>query len=176
MPAAVQVGSTGDDVKRLQRVLARHRMWNPFGPITGAFDATLEASVKAFQHSNGLTADGVVGPATWAKLPAYREASPTLQPGSLGPAVAWLQRALAGKVVQVSFAAYSGAIDGQFGPMTEASVKALQTWAGVPASGVVDAQTLIQLADRGLARCAGTGEHERVELGPDGRAQHQPSR
>jgi peptidoglycan hydrolase-like protein with peptidoglycan-binding domain len=138
MPATILIGSTGDDVKRLQRVLARQLVWNPFGPITGVFDATLETSVKSFQQANGLTADGVVGPSTWAKLPAYREASPTLAPGSKGPAVAWLQQALAGKVVAVSFAPYAGAIDGLFGPLTEASVKALQTWAQVPASGVVD--------------------------------------
>jgi peptidoglycan hydrolase-like protein with peptidoglycan-binding domain len=138
MPATISIGSTGDDVKRLQRVLARQLLWNPFGPITGVFDATLETSVKTFQQSNGLTADGVVGPLTWAKLPAYREASPTLAFGSEGPAVAWLQLALAGKVVAVSFTPYAGAIDGQFGPVTEASVKALQTWAQVPATGVVD--------------------------------------
>ncbi len=138
MPATISVGSTGDDVKRLQRVLARQLAWNPFGPITGVFDADLETSVKTFQQSNGLTADGVVGPLTWAKLPAYREASPTLTLGSMGPAVAWLQQALAGKVVAVSFAPYAGAIDGQFGPMTEASVKSLQSWAQVPATGVVD--------------------------------------
>ena len=138
MPATIQPGSTGDDVKRLQRVLARRLLWNPFGPITGLFDGTLESSVKAFQQSNGLAADGVVGPSTWAKLPPYREASPTVALGSLGPVVAWLQRALAGKIVQVSFAPYADAIDGIFGPLTEASVKALQTWAQVPATGVVD--------------------------------------
>ena len=138
MPATISVGSTGDDVRRLQRVLARQLLWNPFGPITGVFDATLETSVKTFQQSNGLTADGVVGPSTWAKLPAYREASPTLASGSKGPAVAWLQQALAGKVVAVSFPPYSGAIDGQFGPVTEASVKALQSWAKVSPTGVVD--------------------------------------
>ncbi len=38
----------------------------------------------------------------------------------------------------MSFTPYAGAIDGQFGPVTEASVKALQTWAQVPATGVVD--------------------------------------
>ena len=38
----------------------------------------------------------------------------------------------------MSFAPYAGAIDGQFGPMTEASVKSLQSWAQVPATGVVD--------------------------------------
>jgi peptidoglycan hydrolase-like protein with peptidoglycan-binding domain len=138
MPATIGPGSTGDDVKRLQRVLARQLLWNPFGPITGVFDASLETSVKSFQTANGLTVDGIVGPATWAKLPAYREASPTLASGRTGPAVAWLQQALAGQDVAVNFAPYPGAIDGQFGPVTEAAVRALQTWAAVPVTGVVD--------------------------------------
>src|SRR5271168_2483120 len=110
--------STGDDVKRLQRVLARHLLWNPFGPITGVFDATLETSVKSFQQSNGLTVDGIVGPATWAKLSAYREASPTLKTGSAGPAVAWLQQTMKGAAVVIQFPAYAGAVDGIFGPQT----------------------------------------------------------
>ena len=141
MPDTISLGSTGDDVKRLQRVLARQLAWNPFGPITGVFDASLESSVKSFQQANGLAADGVVGPATWAKLPAYREASPTLAPESLGPAVAWLQQALAGKDVAVSFTPYAGAIDGIFGPVTQAAVRALQTWAGVGATGIVEDNT-----------------------------------
>jgi peptidoglycan hydrolase-like protein with peptidoglycan-binding domain len=141
MPATIGPGSTGDDVKRLQRVLARHALWNLFGPINGVFDATLEASVKSFQQSNGLTVDGVVGPATWAKLPPYREASPTLSTGSNGPAVAWLQQALQGKDIGIQFPAYTGAIDGQFGPMTLTALQGLQTWANIPASGVVDDTT-----------------------------------
>lgn len=141
MPASIGPGSTGDDVKRLQRVLARQLLWNPFGPITGVFDAGLEVSVKNFQAANGLTVDGLVGPATWAKLPAYREASPTLAAGWTGPAVGWLQLALAGKETAVSFAPYSGSIDGQFGPLTEAAVRALQAWASVPVTGVVDDNT-----------------------------------
>jgi peptidoglycan hydrolase-like protein with peptidoglycan-binding domain len=138
MPATIHPGSTGDDVRRLQRALARQLLWNPFGPITGDFDASLETSVKAFQQSNGLTADGVVGPATWAKLPPYREASPIFGLGSRGPGVAWLQQALAGKVVAVGFAPYDGAIDGIFGPLTDAALKALQAWAGVAVTGVAD--------------------------------------
>ena len=123
MPATISLGSTGDDVKRLQRALARQLLWNPFGPITGVFDASLETSVKDFQQSNGLTVDGVVGPETWAKLPAYREASPTFSIGSLGPGVAWLQQALAGKDIGVSFPPYTGAIDGIFGPLTDAALR-----------------------------------------------------
>ncbi|HYY26609.1 MAG TPA: peptidoglycan-binding protein [Chthoniobacterales bacterium] len=141
MPATISLGSTGDDVKRLQRVLARHLLWNPFGPITGVFDASLETSVKDFQQANGLLVDGIVGPATWAALPGYREASPELKEGSEGPAVAWLQKALSGMVVLVEFPPYSGAIDGIFGPKTNAAVRALQTWAGQPPTGVVGDDT-----------------------------------
>ncbi len=141
MPATISLGSTGDDVKRLQRVLARHLEWNPFGPITGTFDASLETAVKSFQSAHGLTIDGIVGPLTWAALPAYREASPTLQLGSHGPAVAWLQKALAGLVVAVSFAPYTGPIDGIFDAGTETAVKALQAWAGKTVDGVVGDDT-----------------------------------
>jgi peptidoglycan hydrolase-like protein with peptidoglycan-binding domain len=60
---------------------------------------------------------------------------------SLGPAVAWLQQAMAGKELPINFTPYAGAIDGIFGPVTDASVRALQTWAGVPVTGVVDDNT-----------------------------------
>ena len=96
MPNIIQQGSTGDDVKRLQRVLARIGVTSPFGPISGQFDAALATAVRSFQTDNGLTPDGIVGPATWAKLPSYREASPTLRLGAAGPVVAWLQQTLNG--------------------------------------------------------------------------------
>ncbi len=141
MPATIGPGSTGDDVKRLQRVLARMLAWNPFGPITGVFDASLETAVKDFQQSNGLTVDGIVGPATWAKLPPYREASPTLHMGSLGPVVAWLQQTMQGAAVAIEFPPYAGAVDGIFGPLTRNAVEGMQSWAGVAASGIVDDDT-----------------------------------
>ena|ERR1700747_1264374 len=142
MPSTISLGSTGDDVKRLQRALGRQLLAAPFGPITGVFDATLENDVKSFQSANGLVPDGVVGPATWAVLPAYREASPELKAGSKGPAVAWLQKALGGKVAGTELPnVYSGAIDGIFGPKTDAAVRAVQKWAGLPETGIVDDDT-----------------------------------
>jgi peptidoglycan hydrolase-like protein with peptidoglycan-binding domain len=36
--------------------------------ITGVFNAETERVVIRFQRENGLTADGIVGPATWAAL------------------------------------------------------------------------------------------------------------
>jgi peptidoglycan hydrolase-like protein with peptidoglycan-binding domain len=112
-------------------------LYNPFGPITGSFDASLETAVKSFQQSNGLTVDGIVGPQTWSALPSYREASPRLAQGSNGPGVAWLQKALSGADVAVQFTPYGGAIDGIFGPATETAVRAMQTWAGIGADGIV---------------------------------------
>ncbi len=137
MAVTIGLGATGEDVKRVQRALARQLLWNPFGPITGVYDATLESSVKLFQEANGLPATGTVDGATWAKLPAYKEASPTLRAGDTGPVVAWLQQALKGQDVAIQFTPYAGAIDGIFGPLTETAVRALQTWSGATADGVV---------------------------------------
>jgi peptidoglycan hydrolase-like protein with peptidoglycan-binding domain len=138
MPATIQLGSKGPLVKRVQRVFARELLWNPFGPITGLFDAGLEASVKNWQQSANLTVDGIVGPQTWASLPAYQEVAPDLKPGDTGPVVAWLQQTLAGKNIGIEFLAYSGPIDGIYGPLTEASVKSMQAWAKVKVTGCID--------------------------------------
>ena len=56
----LKLGSEGEDVKKLQIKLG-------VDPI-GKFGPKTDAAVKAWQSANGLTADGVVGPATWAKL------------------------------------------------------------------------------------------------------------
>ena len=53
-------GSRGNDVKSLQRIL--HLLDD------GIFGALTEEAVKEFQTANGLTSDGIVGNATWAKL------------------------------------------------------------------------------------------------------------
>lgn len=56
----LKVGSEGADVKKLQEKLGVEAI-GKFGPKT-------EAAVKAWQKANGLKDDGIVGPATWAKL------------------------------------------------------------------------------------------------------------
>ncbi len=63
----ISLGATGDAVKRLQRALRRTP--NEGLKVDGVFNATLETAVKQFQQGAGLTADGVVGPLTWAALP-----------------------------------------------------------------------------------------------------------
>jgi murein L,D-transpeptidase YcbB/YkuD len=40
--------------------------------IDGVFGSKTQDAVKSFQQGNNLTADGIVGPLTWAALPASR--------------------------------------------------------------------------------------------------------
>jgi len=134
MPKTIKLGDTGDDVKRLQRVFARMKVLGPEN-IDGIFGAGTDQVVKEFQQSSGLLVDGVVGPITWGHIHPYREASPTLQAGSLGPVVALLQG-----VLKTGFG-YAGAIDGIFGPATEAVVRQYQTNSGLPVTGVMDERT-----------------------------------
>ena len=54
-------GDNNENVKLMQQKLGIEPAVTNFGPKT-------EAAVKAWQSANGLTADGIVGPATWAKI------------------------------------------------------------------------------------------------------------
>jgi putative chitinase len=56
----LKLGSEGEEVKKIQIKLG-------VDPI-GKFGPKTDAAVKAWQAANGLTADGIVGPATLAKL------------------------------------------------------------------------------------------------------------
>ena len=59
-------GSRGDDVIALQQKL-KDKGFSP-GVVDGVFGPGTEAAVLAFQHSEGLLADGIVGPQTAAML------------------------------------------------------------------------------------------------------------
>jgi putative chitinase len=67
----LRVGSTGDDVVKLQVKLG-------VDPI-GKFGPKTEAAVKGWQSAHGLTPDGIVGDATWSKLFAEVTQVPTPQ-------------------------------------------------------------------------------------------------
>ncbi|KJJ83456.1 secreted protein containing Peptidoglycan binding-like domain protein [Candidatus Omnitrophus magneticus] len=41
------------------------------GPVDGKLGPKTKEAIKAFQQANGLTADGVIGKRTWAKLKEY---------------------------------------------------------------------------------------------------------
>ena len=93
----LRVGSTGDEVKKLQEKLGVD--------VIGKFGPKTEAAVKGWQAAHGLTPDGVVGDATWAKMfapvtPPHTVVVPALQQFSKEPNVSFKLDALKGHVPQ----------------------------------------------------------------------------
>ncbi len=160
---ALRLGSTGTSVRIIQRELDRIAKDYPaFGKptVNGTFDAATESSVKAFQKYFSLTADGVVGRATWykisfiyvsvkelAQLTSEGESWAGTVTGGVWPGVV-LRRGDTGAYVELvqfwlsTLAEFDTAIpdltvDGNFGAGTERSVKAFQSENGLTADGVV---------------------------------------
>lgn len=64
----LQRGDEGDNVRHLQhRLIVHGKSLSPYG-ADGGFGALTELRVKEFQQEEGMTVDGVVGPATWRAL------------------------------------------------------------------------------------------------------------
>ena len=112
----VKSGSGEHPTKTLQHLL---RARGQSVAVDGVFGPNTTAAVKAFQTSRGLTADGIVGPVTWAALVV------TVKSGSHGDAVRGVQE-------EFQFRNLSGdpnigvQIDGVFGPGTDAAVRGFQ--------------------------------------------------
>src|SRR5262245_17901598 len=69
MPKTLCLGSQGVEVLHLQGLLnARPPTVFRFLQIDGMFGPKTQARVREFQQNNGLAADGIVGPLTWAEL------------------------------------------------------------------------------------------------------------
>ncbi len=64
--AVFRLGSVGDEVSQIQGALRTAGLYT--GTIDGVYGGGTEAAVVAFQKQSGLTADGAVGPETWARL------------------------------------------------------------------------------------------------------------
>lgn len=64
--ALSKYGSSGEEVKQIQTKLKSWGYYN--GDVDGIFGSKTFESVKKFQSSNGLTADGIAGPQTLAAL------------------------------------------------------------------------------------------------------------
>ena len=133
----IRLGASGNVVRRLQRALRRTP--NLGLPIDGVFGAELQTAVRDFQEGAGLAVDGIVGPLTWNALPNGAP-MPVLRQGASGEVVRALQTLLTNGASGAWNVTPQG-IDGNFGPHTEASVQAFQTWGGVASDGVVGDQT-----------------------------------
>lgn len=158
-------GSVGPSVVQLQAALNRISQSYPaipkISPVDGIFGSGTESAVRSFQEIFELTADGIVGPATWyavvrlytavtalAELRSQGQQfyainwSPpnALQIGSTGDKVRQLQYMLS--ILSSYIPGISPlAIDGIYGSSTRASVLSAQRRFGLPETGVVDDDT-----------------------------------
>lgn len=123
----LKIGSRGPEVTDLQHLLIFGGGASSEGLgvsfVDGDFGPITQARVRSFQLLRGLTQDGIVGPKTWSEL-AVAPMWPTHVPG-----VFLRQGDTGAEVLQQLLIANNfsiGAIDGIFGPRTQAAVVALQ--------------------------------------------------
>ena len=62
----LRLGSQGESVRELQSMLVLLGYYA--GAVSGVFQEDTENAVQRFQQAAAITADGIVGPATWSKL------------------------------------------------------------------------------------------------------------
>ena len=79
--ATLRQGSQGEQVKEVQRRLKQWGYYN--GSVDGVFGVATRAAVIAFQKKNGLTADGIVGKATFEALGINVGGSSAIQTGGM---------------------------------------------------------------------------------------------
>ena len=120
------IGNRGADVVALQHLLTAHGRSET---ADGVFGSGTESSVRAFQRTEGLGVDGIVGPSTWAKLFV------TVRAGDSGPAVKGVQSLLNAKQ------GAGLAVEGDLNAATTAAVKAFQTHGGLASDGIVGPDT-----------------------------------
>lgn len=161
-------GSTGSDARSATEQvqfwlsdLAQYDSALPNIAVDGSYGAGTAAAVRAFQTANGLTADGVVGQATWEALYAAWVNAQSDIGGTAWPGTALRSGARGMQVRLVQFwlrlaADYFSSlspvtVDGNFGSGTAAAVQAFQTRFGLTADGVVGRATWNKLKEVALA-------------------------
>ena len=162
---ALSRGSFGDDVRVIKNELNRIRRNYPAIPAinsaTSVFDAETEAAVRSFQQIFNLTADGIVGKATWYRIKqvfaAVKRLSELTSEGLTIPEIERVFRtelSVGDQGVEVEAVQYYLAFLGYFYPQlppipisgffddaTRDAVFTFQSVYGLPVTGAVDLAT-----------------------------------
>ena len=154
----IRENSSGATVSKVQTELKALGYY--YGQITGNAGPKTVAAIKSFQGKNGLTADGIAGPQTIAKIDAAYEAKGGSSSGS-GSSASGLKLNSKGTDVRnlqqdlTTLGYYWAEITGNFGARTETAVKRFQEENGLTADGVAGTKTLNAIA-AAVARKGGT--------------------
>lgn len=146
-PNAIVAQAYSYDTKTIQQKL---KSWGYYkGSVDGVYGAKTREAVKAFQRKNGLTADGVVGPATAKAMGISSTSTTTTSTSTKGDVVSvkTYQQKLK------SWGYYTGAVDGVKGAKTVSAVKSFQRKNGLTADGIVGNATAKAM---GISVSAGT--------------------
>ncbi len=135
-------GRTGDTVKYAQnKLISKGYSLSSYG-ADGIFGSETEQAVRRFQANNGLSVDGMIGPATWAKLEDSSTSMPSSYPGTVidmgarGENVVKIQNELIRRGYDVP-----GGADGQYGSGCRNAVKQFQADNGLEVDGSVGKAT-----------------------------------
>ena len=150
----------GDAVLKLQQDLNKLGYYS--GTISGHFGSKTEAAVMSFQRANGLSADGIAGSKTLAKIAtalgssssgsssnssssnssSSSSSSSLLKQGTKSEAVRTLQQNLK------TLGYYTGSVTGNFGPLTKEAVYSFQKANGLSADGIAGEKTLAAVSSK----------------------------
>ena len=178
----LRLGSSGSDVLLIQIYLNRISRNYPAIPKIaypdGLFDIETEAAVIAFQNIFNLTADGIVGKATWYKIyqifttvkrlseldsegisldSVSRQFKTELSVGDSGVGVQLIQFYL-NMISEFNNFIPSVAIDGIYGNATANAVTVFQRSEGLPETGAVNEETWNALYSRYISVISGLPE------------------
>ena len=135
-------GMTNENVRYAQTKLINKGYSVGSSGADGIFGAGTEQAVRQFQADNGLTADGMIGPATWKKLEESTTVMPSSYPGAVigmgarGENVVKIQNELIRRGYDVP-----GGTDGQYGSGARNAVRAFQKDHGLDIDGDVGEKT-----------------------------------
>jgi peptidoglycan hydrolase-like protein with peptidoglycan-binding domain len=147
-PVALGTGFHGPDgserVREVQRKL--NRLGYGAGPVDGLFGPLTDAAVRRFQADGGIAVDGAVGPVTLTKVRSrIRQKERLLARGSGFKSSDGSERVRDVQRRLNRLGHGAGAVDGLFGPATDAAVRSFQSRRALAADGVVGPQTLAAL-------------------------------
>lgn len=154
--STLRYGSEGNEVTTLQnRLIALGYL---AGSADGKFGRDTKSAVIAFQKANGLSADGVVGTDTSAKLYASDVVSntvsstQTLRVGAVSDAVRDMQN----RLITLGYLE-NGEADGKFGVKTSLALIEFQKANGLSADGIAGTKTFAKLNSVSAITAGGTG-------------------
>ena len=154
--STLRYGSEGNEVTTLQnRLIALGYL---AGSADGKFGRDTKSAVIAFQKANGLSADGVVGTDTSAKLYASNVVSntvsstQTLRVGAVSDAVRDMQN----RLITLGYLE-NGEADGKFGVKTSLALIEFQKANGLSADGIAGTKTFAKLNSVSAITAGGTG-------------------